>query len=82
MLFRRHLPNNWVYRGAAFVAALVSLVAAVHDYTGLFLFVESLPFFDYGFGWLLPAVVGGLIGGVAKSLLSRRLPASSGEDRA
>lgn len=82
LLFRRHLPNNWVYRGAALVAALVSLAVAVHDYTGLFLFVESLPFFDYGFGWLLPAAAGGLIGGVAKSLLSRRLPASSGEDRA
>ena len=33
-----------------------------HDYLDLFPLVEHLPFYDYGFGWLIPAAVGGIIG--------------------
>lgn len=79
LLFRRRIPNTWVYRGAALVAASVSLFAAVHDYTGLFALVESLPLFDYGFGWLVPAAAGGIAGGAVKALLGQRASGASAE---
>lgn len=72
LLFNRRMPNNWVYRGAALFAAVASLIAAVHDYTGALMFIEFLPLSDYGFGWLLPAVIGGVAGGLVKSLMTRR----------
>ena len=43
-------------------ATLASLLLALHDYLHIFAPAELLPFYSYGFGWLLPAVLGGIIG--------------------
>ncbi len=72
LLFKKHIPNTWVYRGAALVATVASLMVAVHDYTNLFTFVEMMPLFDYGFSWLLPATAGGIVGGLIKGALAMR----------
>ncbi|MDO5346320.1 MAG: branched-chain amino acid transport system II carrier protein [Lachnospiraceae bacterium] len=62
LLFRRRIQNKYIYKGAALGAIIFSLFITGYDYVGLFGFVKSLPFYDFGFGWLLPAVVGGMCG--------------------
>ncbi|WP_373894051.1 branched-chain amino acid transport system II carrier protein [Virgibacillus sp. CBA3643] len=55
-----------VYRGAILLTAIVSLydglVAFGFEIPAVAGFMEKLPFFELGLGWLVPAVVGGLIG--------------------
>ena len=43
-------------------ATAASLLLALHSYFKLFPLVSCLPFYDYGFGWLIPAIVGGVLG--------------------
>lgn len=62
LLFRRRIQNKYIYKGAALGAIIFSLFITGYDCVGLFGFVKSLPFYDFGFGWLLPAVVGGMCG--------------------
>lgn len=55
-----------VYRGAILLTAITSLYEGLVEY-GLDIsvikpFMESLPFFSYGLGWVVPAVIGGVIG--------------------
>lgn len=64
--------QNWIsrpglYKGAALGAIAAALVITLHNYLHLFDWTQALPFYSYGFGWLLPAAVGGVIG----TLLSR-----------
>ena len=48
-----------------------------HDYLDLFPLVERLPFYDYGFGWLIPAAVGGVIGALLSKPVGKDAPSSS-----
>ncbi|PAV31439.1 branched-chain amino acid transport system II carrier protein [Virgibacillus profundi] len=58
--------SQGVYRGAILLTAIVSLydglVAFEVDLSAITPFMEKLPFFSLGLGWLVPAIVGGLIG--------------------
>ncbi|MEC5424399.1 branched-chain amino acid transport system II carrier protein [Virgibacillus sp. C22-A2] len=55
-----------VYRGAIAVTAVISLydglTAFGFDFPTISPIMESLPFFALGLGWLVPAIIGGLIG--------------------
>jgi LIVCS family branched-chain amino acid:cation transporter len=65
--FDRRIRNVNVYRGAAllgFVAAALSLVDAGIPVS---LGTDALPLADIGLQWLLPAVVGGLAGGLFRA---------------
>ena len=62
LAFQNWISRAGLYKGAALGATLTALVLTFHDYLDLFPLVELLPFYDYGFGWLIPAAVGGIIG--------------------
>ena len=62
LAFQNWISRAGLYKGAALGATLTALVLTFHDYLDLFPLVEHLPFYDYGFGWLIPAAVGGIIG--------------------
>lgn len=62
LLFRGRIANANVYKGAALGAALASLLIALCPYWSALAFVETVPFYRTGFGWLLPAAAGGLCG--------------------
>ena len=62
LAFQNWISRAGLYKGAALGATLAALVLTFHDYLDLFPLVEHLPFYDYGFGWLVPAVAGGVIG--------------------
>jgi LIVCS family branched-chain amino acid:cation transporter len=59
LFFQDHIRRPGLYKGAALGA---SLLLALHSYFKLFPLVSCLPFYDYGFGWLIPAIVGGVLG--------------------
>ena len=68
LLFRKHIPSTWTFKGAALAAVGASLLLTAHDLTGALAFVEASPLYSFGFSWLIPAVAGAVIG----SLLGKR----------
>lgn len=72
-LFSRFIPNDGVWKGAALLVVLVSLydsfsvIGAIAGFqlpaslTNLYM---AIPLAGQGFAWIVPAVVGGVIGGV------------------
>lgn len=80
------IPNDGVWKGSALLVALVSLyeaaalVAALRGATMPATLQEAyllIPLADRGFGWVVPAIVGALLGGLMwpgrSVLLSRRV---------
>ncbi len=63
LLFHEKIENKNIYKGAALFATISSLLMTFYSYTGMFGFIKLLPFYNTGFGWLIPAALGGLIGG-------------------
>ena len=75
LFFQDHIHRAGLYKGAALGATAASLLLSLHSYFKIFPLVAYLPFYDYGFGWLIPASVGGVVGW----LLSK--PDSDGTER-
>ena len=62
LAFQKFISRPGLYKGAALGATLAALLLTLQQYSGLFPLAQSLPLYDYGFGWLIPAAVGGFIG--------------------
>lgn len=62
LAFQDKIQKPGVYKGAAAGAVAASLLLVGQEYLRVFPFVQWLPLFAYGFGWLGPAVIGGGIG--------------------
>lgn len=73
LAFQDQIKNRNIYRGAAAGAAAASLLIVCQTYGNLFPFVSYLPFYDYGFGWLIPAAIGGLAGKFAGKFVQKCL---------
>ncbi|MDO5499556.1 MAG: branched-chain amino acid transport system II carrier protein [Propionibacteriaceae bacterium] len=72
-LSRRLIPNDGVWKGSALLALIVSLyesAAVIADMTGgtlpswLVSIYQAIPLASAGFGWIVPALVGAIVGGV------------------
>ncbi len=73
LLFRDRIRSTWTFKGAAAAAVAASLVLTLHDLSGVFAFVEAAPLYAYGFAWLLPSAIGGVVG----ALLGRRFDSAA-----
>lgn len=61
-LFENNIKNDNIYKGAA-IGALVASIIETAAAQGLGMeFIYNLPLSQYGFGWVLPAIVCGCIG--------------------
>ena len=60
--FGKHIKNNNIYIGAAVLALLASGADVLLGYGLPFEFIKSLPFGAYQCGWVVPAIIGGIIG--------------------
>lgn len=60
--FKKKLRNRNVYKGAALAAFIVSLLTIAVTYGLPFQFIDVLPLSEYQLNWIIPAVVGGIIG--------------------
>lgn len=60
--FHNKITNKNIYRCATYLAILTSALEILAGYGVPTGFVKSLPLGAYGFAWILPAIVGGIIG--------------------
>ncbi|WP_304507772.1 branched-chain amino acid transport system II carrier protein [Anaerotignum sp.] len=60
--FGKHIKNQNIYIGAAILALLASAADVLYGFGLPFEFIKSLPFGGYQCGWVVPAIIGGLIG--------------------
>lgn len=60
--FKNILTKSSTFKGAAYATLIISILTVL-DTLGLNLnFVNSLPFAELGFNWVLPAIIGGILG--------------------
>ena len=60
--FNRVLRNPNIYRGAAVGALIAASLDTIRDLGVSMPFLAKLPLAEYGFAWVLPAVLGAVIG--------------------
>lgn len=61
-LFGKYITNINTYRFAAFGTAAISIISVTEQFFGLDFGMAGLPFYQFGFQWIIPAVVCGVIG--------------------
>ena len=77
-LFIPHV-HNFISRGAALGALVFSVLCTLYGYGLNMPFLEKLPFYDLGLGWIVPAIVFGLIATLNAKLWTLRFPETSKE---
>ncbi len=60
--FSKVFTSNSVFKGAAYATLLTSILTVANDLGLNIGFINSLPLASIGFNWVLPAIIGGLIG--------------------
>jgi LIVCS family branched-chain amino acid:cation transporter len=67
--FNKQITNDNVFRFAVYFALAFAVMEVLHNMYGVtaLSFVTKSPLFAEGFGWILPAVIGGCIGMVVKA---------------
>lgn len=75
-LFNKYIPNKGSYRGAVICTLLISMVDALAMW-GLKLpaasaLISKIPLASAGFAWLIPAIVGFVLGTIIYSMMNKR----------
>lgn len=81
-VFKKFVPNDGVWKGAIYVATLFSLYDAfavsratgLHSIqtTGLDSLILNIPLAAHGFSWLVPTIIGGIVGGIIFKAMGRK----------
>lgn len=61
-LFGNKIKNDNAFKGATYMALLISVLTVANDLGMSVSLVTKLPFASLGFNWIVPAVVAGIIG--------------------
>lgn len=64
--FKNKIKNNNLYKGAALFALIISFFSVLTSFGVNIGFVKMLPLVQYGFEWITPAIIGGIIGNFIK----------------
>lgn len=72
--FKRIIPNDGVWKGAVWMSIIIGIYQAIQtavgnglipiDPTGLNNLLAWVPLSELGFTWLVPSIVGGIVGGI------------------
>lgn len=65
-LFNTEIKNDNIFRFATVGALLASTAHVLNEYGFMPDIIRLLPFFDYGFGWVVPAIIFGFMGMMCK----------------
>lgn len=65
-LFKKQVKNDNIVKGAAFTALAVSILNTADGFGLSIPLLHVLPLYQFGLNWILPAVVGGLLGNLIK----------------
>lgn len=72
-LFKDQIKNDNAIKGAAYVTLIISILGVVNSLSKTYglpvhiPFLEVLPFAKIGFNWIVPAIVGGILGNFVKT---------------
>lgn len=61
-LFGHKIKNDNAFKGAAYMALIVSILTVLDGMGIKILPINKLPFADFGFNWIVPSIIGGLLG--------------------
>mgnify|MGYP004486814137 CR=1 FL=1 len=61
-IFGKYFNNQSIFKGAAFTTLLISLLNVANSLGFNIKFVDKLPLADLGFNWVIPAIIGGILG--------------------
>ncbi len=61
-LFGHKIKNDNAFKGAAYIALIVSILTVIDGMGIKILPVNKLPFANLGFNWIVPSIIGGLLG--------------------
>jgi LIVCS family branched-chain amino acid:cation transporter len=60
--FKNIFTKNSTYKGAAYATLLVSILTVIDSLGVSISLIHDLPFDSLGFNWIVPAILGGIIG--------------------
>ncbi|MDR0879840.1 MAG: branched-chain amino acid transport system II carrier protein [Clostridioides sp.] len=60
--FNEKIKNDNIYKGAVYMALLISVLGVAEGFGVKVPFINSLPLHNVGFNWLVPVIVGGVVG--------------------
>lgn len=63
-LFGHKIKNDNAFKGATYVALLVSILTVANNMGFEIAFINKLPLSALGFNWIIPAIIGGIIGSI------------------
>jgi LIVCS family branched-chain amino acid:cation transporter len=61
-LFSANIKNDNAFKGATYMALLISVLTVVNDLGMSVSFINKLPFASLGFNWIVPVLIAGIIG--------------------
>ncbi|MPN53040.1 hypothetical protein SDC9_200703 [bioreactor metagenome] len=61
-LFGSKIKNDNAFKGAAYMALLVSVLTVANNLGISIPMVTKLPFAQLGFNWIVPVLIGGVVG--------------------
>lgn len=61
-LFNKQIKNDNAFKGATYIALIVSILTVVDSMGIKMSFIDHLPFDNLGFNWIVPAIIGGIVG--------------------
>ncbi|WP_075809291.1 branched-chain amino acid transport system II carrier protein [Paraclostridium sordellii] len=65
-LFNNKIKNDNTFKGATYVALIISVLTVIDNMGVNVAFIEYLPFYKLGFNWIIPTIIGGIIGSLIK----------------
>ena len=77
-IFKKYVKNDNIVKGATYVALIMGILMAAKDLGVNVVFIDLLPFANLGFCWVVPAVIGGLLGSLINP--SKKVQDNDSED--
>ncbi|MGL5347805.1 MAG: branched-chain amino acid transport system II carrier protein [Peptostreptococcaceae bacterium] len=66
-IFGEKIKNNNAFRGGAYATLLTSVMSVANGLFGIAPFMTKLPLAEFGFNWIIPAIVGVLVGSLIRT---------------
>ena len=66
-IFEKKIPNDGAFKGAVYFTVIYAVLDLPHEYGSGFLdpVLNHIPLLGLGFGWIVPAIVGFIVGLIA-----------------
>lgn len=66
-IFTKQIKNDNTFKGAAYFTFVASILSVANSLTGAFEFINVLPLASLGLGWIVPGLVGAVVGSFIKT---------------